>query len=166
MSVSLSCWRQSISDRQLFNIDTQSFIINCSERMRFEDFYNKDDWKEGATLVTTTVDSVEEPGWLLTILRHVCKTKKNTIICNLKVIASSSLDDTFVFDIDVVQLVRSYCCSSSQARQSVVQLSLLATIRDPPTDEADKDLIAEKLVENWLEGRSCGHLFYGCQSFT
>ena len=157
MNVSLSCWWQTISDRQLFNIDSQSFIINCSEGMRFEDLYTEDDWKEGATLVTTTVDSVEEPGWLLTILRHVCRTKKNTIVCNLKVIASSSQNDTFVFDIDVVEFVRSYCCSSSQARQSSVrELSLLATIRDSPSDEADKDLISLKssLRTGWKVGHA------------
>lgn len=79
VSLKLSCWWQTISDRQLFNIDSQSFIIDCSEGMQIEDFFTEVDWKEGATLVTTTVDSVEEPGWLLTILRHVCRTKRTQL---------------------------------------------------------------------------------------
>ena len=121
--------------------------------MRYVDFYNEADWKEGATFGTTTVYSVEEPGWLLTLVRHVCRNKKNTVIFYLKVIASSSLNDTFVFDIDVVEFVRSYCCSSRQAHQSVRQLSSLATIRDPSTNEADKDLISLKssLRTGWKE---------------
>lgn len=75
----------------------------------------------------------------------------------MKVIASSSSNDTFVFDIDVVEFVRSYCCSSSQARQSSVrELSLLATIRDPPTENADEDLISLKssLRAGWKVGHA------------
>jgi hypothetical protein len=107
--------------------------------MSYANFCDSLAWKNGATLITATVDSVEEPDWLLTLLRDVCRNKNNTVICNLKVIVLSSLNEPVTFDMESVEFVQSYC-SSSQADQSVELLSSLATIRDPPTDEAQEEL--------------------------
>jgi hypothetical protein len=81
--------------------------------------------------------------------------KKNTVICNLTVMHSSSSSDPVVFHIDVAEFVRSYC-SSWRDLQTVHDLSFLATIRDPTTD-ADKEALLS-LKSSLRTGWKAGHV--------
>ena len=155
MSVSLSCWWKANPQPSFLKSNTELFNIDCDDGMQFENFCSHVDWIDGATLVTTTVDSVEVPDWLLRLLQDVCKNKQNTVICNMTVIQASRSNDPFVFDIDVSEFVRSYC-SSSQNYQSVDVLSLLATIRDPPTDADHQEL--QPLKGSLRAGWKTGHV--------
>jgi ubiquitin C-terminal hydrolase len=102
-------------------------------------------------LVTVTVDMVEEPVWLIELLRMVCTSRSKVVICNSKVI-QPAVPNPIIFDLDVAEFVRSYCLSCGT--MSVHELSHLETIRPAPQDPNQDELSALKssLRSGWQSG--------------
>ena len=146
MAVSLLCWFQNSTE--------QRFSIDCIESMKAEKFLSAVQVSETnqSTLVTVTVELIEEPLWLLNLLKDVCASRNSVVICNLIVIQPASTNFPIIFDLDVAEFVRSYC--SSNGTDSVKNLSHLETIRSAPQDPDHGDLSALKcsLRSGWLEG--------------
>jgi hypothetical protein len=105
----------------------------------FLEFLQKD--RKWTTLVTVTVELVEEPAWLFELLRMVCTSLNIVVICNSRVIQPAD-SNPIIFDLDVAEFVRSYCLS--RGTMSVRALSLLQTIRPAPQDPNQDELSALK----------------------
>ena len=146
MTVSLLCW---------FGCSKHTtFIIKCDENMVVPPFTHSSCLSSPCSLVTTTVDLVEEPLWLFELLKNVCTSLDIVVICNSKVIQPAGSNPPIIFDLDVAEFVRSFClpCES----KSVEYLSSLQTIRPAPQDPNQHELSA--LKSSLRSGWQIGHV--------
>jgi hypothetical protein len=145
MTVSLLCWFQDSKET--------TFTITCDECMQHGSFLENHLAQDQSwtALVTVTVDMVEEPVWLIELLRMVCTSRSKVVICNSKVI-QPAVPNPIIFDLDVAEFVRSYCLSCGT--MSVHELSHLETIRPAPQDPNQDELSALKssLRSGWQSG--------------
>ena len=129
-----------------------TFTMKCDENMVVPHFTHSLCVSSPCSLVTTTVDLVEEPLWLFELLKQVCTSLDIVVICNSKVIQPAGSNPPIIFDLDVAEFVRSFClpCES----KSVEHLSLLQTIRPAPQDPNQHELSALKssLRSGWQSG--------------